>query len=251
MTDKKPAIRNPWDDWTPEPLPDADAQLLAEVLEYAEMIERGEKQLDSVSMQKAEALSKLYQSETWVEEAREVQPPKVDAVGRPPVPNSRNRFATWLRERAKHERKPTLTSSYIGKLLRADRLGNYGDRGPRNYGWTERTIRPLSWLETNGPKPGQTFVDRIPEVEAIAIDLAGSADKVTNDIMRKAVAQFKKNIDWTQSDTRRSKGEQKAKNKVPECRNLMHELRNDDPEAYLKLLTELVAEAERESGIAA
>ena len=113
------AIRNPWDEATPEPLPETEAQLLAEVLDYAEMIARGEKQLDAVSMQKAAATEALYRSESWVQESQRIQPAREDAVGRPPVPNSRNRFVKWLNWRAKNEGKPAMGSQYTYRLIDA------------------------------------------------------------------------------------------------------------------------------------
>lgn len=224
------AIRNPWDEATPTPLPDREAQLLAEVLEYAAMIERGEKQLDSVSMQKAAALDALYRSESWVAEAMEIQPPRKDAVGRPPVPNSRNRFVKWLGWRAKNEGKPSLRSAYTYRLIDA---GTYFAARRNNYGWTEYVYRPLLWLTKNGPRPGETFTERIPEVERIAIDLAGSPDKVTNAVMRKAVAQFKRDIKWTGADNRRAKGEQKAKRyAVKALEDFKHAVTEDPASAY-------------------
>lgn len=227
------AIRDPWAEWTPAPLPEHEAQLLAEVLDYAAMIERGEKQLESVSMQKAAALDALYRSETWVAEAMEVQPAKKDAVGRPPVPNSRNRFSKWLNERAKKSGDVTLVSRRINQLLAAHELASYGNARSRNYPWTEYVYRPLLWMTRNGPRHGETFTDRIPDVERIAIDIAGSPDRVTNAIMRQAVAQFKKDIKWTGADNIRSKGERKAKRyAVKALEDFKHAVTEDPTSAY-------------------
>lgn len=209
MSTKKMPPRKPWEDKTPEALPAAEAELLAEALQYADMIARRESDLDAISMQKARAVEALYASEVWVAEWMEANPPKKDAVGRPPVPNSRNRFAEWMRWRA--QGKPSLGSNYINRLLKAQELNNYRARGHRNYEFTERTLRPLGWLLNNGPKPGETFADQIPEVERKAIEIAGSADKVSDPVVRKAIAEFKKAIGWTRGDQARSKGEQKAK----------------------------------------
>lgn len=234
MNMKQMPPRKPWEGKKPEgELPAAEAKLLAEALEYAKLIAKGEAELDKQSMAKAEAIEALYTSEVWVAEWMEVNPPKKDAVGRPPVPNSRNRFAEWMRWRA--QGKPTLGTTYINKLLRAQEIANYGDKSLRNS-FTAGTIRPLNWLLTNGPKHGETFADRIAEVEKKAIEIAGSADKVTAADMRKAIAEFKKDIGWTRGDATRSKGERKAKRHSMRFMTEFSTVLTEDPAEAFRLI---------------
>jgi hypothetical protein len=232
MSTKQMPPRKPWEDKTPEALPTTEAELLAEALQYADMIAKGEAELDKHSMAKAAAIEALYTSEVWVAEWMEANPPKKDAVGRPPVPNSRNRFAEWMRWRA--QGRPTLGTNYINKLLRAQEINGYCRTG--NSTFTEYTIRPLYWLLTNGPKHGETFADRIPQVERQAIEIAGSADRVTASDMRKAIAQFKKDIGWTRGDATRSKGERKAKRHSMRFMTEFSTVLTEDPAEAFRLI---------------
>ena len=82
MNMKQMPPRKPWEGKKPEgELPAAEAKLLADALEYAKLIAKGEAELDKQSMAKAEAIEALYTSEVWVAEWMEVNPPKKDAVG--------------------------------------------------------------------------------------------------------------------------------------------------------------------------
>jgi len=183
MSDKKAAPIKPWELIDPKPLPESDAQALAEVLDYAEMIANGESQLDGISMQKATAIEKLYKSEVWVNEWMEANPPKPDAIGRPVVPNSRNRFQQWQAWRAKAQGRTALGSRHTNQLLKAAEISTYGSRGSRKY--TERTIRPLAWMLT------RDYAERIEEVWALAREIA-DGQPITNRVMSKAMSEWKK-----------------------------------------------------------
>jgi len=93
-------IVKPWENIDPSPLPDTDASLLAELYEYAEQIADADTRADSTSMEKAAKLEALYLSTAWSDEWSAAKPAKPDAVGRPPVPTSRNRFNEWMHWRA-------------------------------------------------------------------------------------------------------------------------------------------------------
>lgn len=177
------AIPKPWEAIDPKPLPETDAALLDEVLDYAAQIAVGESRLDSESMLKAKALNSLYCSESWVSEWMEARPAKPSAAGRPAQPDSRNRFAQWLTWRAEKQRKAALVSRQVYMLLNAVSVSDYLNHGSNKY--TERTIRPLTWMVSRG------YADRIPEVERRALDIANGAP-ITNRIMAKALAEWKK-----------------------------------------------------------
>jgi hypothetical protein len=233
-----PNPRAKWDEWEPQPLPDDIAAMFAEAAEYADRIAQGEKELDAQSMRVAAALTALYESDVWVAEMMELQPPRKDAVGRPPVPNSRNRFVKWMGERAKKTGHQPLGSVYVYRLIDAH---GYFAHGQNNYGWTEYTLRPLKWLTKNGPKPGETFTGSIPEVERIAINIAGSPDKVTNKVMSQAVAQFKKDNGWSRADDNRSRAEQKAKRYAVQLNTLFDDVLINDFDAAREFIKDAYA----------
>lgn len=168
-------------DVDPEPLPDEDAALLAEVYDYAEMLASAETQADSVAMAKAEALERLYQRGTWADEWSRARPPKPDAIGRPVDPMSRNRFAQWQAWRAEKEHRRSLASRRIYQLLNAAAVRTYLHHGASN---SERAIRPAVWMLTHG------YAERIPEVEALALQIADGAP-ITDRTMRKALSEWK------------------------------------------------------------
>lgn len=192
---KKAPNPRPWMEVDPEPLPAEDAALLAEVYDYADMLASAETQADSVAMAKAEALEKLYQRGTWAEEWNRARPPKPDAIGRPVDPLSRNRFAQWQAWRAEKERRASLASRHIYRLLNARAVATYLTRGSNNL--TERAVRPATWMLTHG------YAERIPEVEALALQIADGAP-ITDKVMRKALSEWKaKNL--TRKDIDRGK----------------------------------------------
>ena len=204
MEDKrKPPNPRPWMEVDPEPLPAEDAALLEQVYEYAEMLASAESRADSVAMAKAEALERLYQRGTWAEEWNRARPPKPDAIGRPVDPLSRNRFAQWQAWRAEKERRASLPSAHVYRLLNASKVRSYFTRGRNKSDVTERAVLPLSWMLTHG------YAERIPEVEAIAVTFADGGP-ITDRIMRKALAEWKaKNLSRRDLD----RGKQQARSR--------------------------------------
>ena len=225
---RKPPNPRPWEDVDPEPLPDEDAALLAEVYEYAEMLASAESQADGVAMAKAEALERLYQRGTWAEEWNRARPPKPDAVGRPVEPMSRNRFAQWQAWRARKDRRPCLGSSHVYRLLAARTLLSYFPPGGINSLSGEKSVRPLHWMLTNG------HAERIPEVVAIAQGIAGSGP-LTDTVMRKALAEWKK-ANLSQRDINRGKRIARARPMRKVCETDFLLLLKQDPEAAREFL---------------
>ncbi len=182
-TEKKKAPNpRPWMDVDPEPLPESDAALLDEVLEYAAQIADGEKALDEIAMSKASALERLYRSQSWSDEWTAARPPKPNAVGRPVEPTSRNRFVQWIAWRAEKTARPTLKSAHVYRLLKSQDVASYLSGRRNNY--TEYAIRPLGWMVSRG------YAERIPEVEQIAVALANGGP-VTSREFSKALAEWK------------------------------------------------------------
>ena len=177
-------IVKPWENVDPSPLPDTDASLLAELYEYAEQIADADSRNDSSSMDKAAKLEALYLSTAWSDEWSAAKPAKPDAVGRPPVPTSRNRFNEWMQWRAGKEHRTALRSRHIYQLLTAREVGSYLTSWSNN---SESALRPWAWMLK------AKYGERLPEVERIALDIA-DGKPVTDLIARKALAQWKQEV---------------------------------------------------------
>ena len=174
-------IVKPWENVDPSPLPDTEASLLAELFEYAEQIADADSRNDSSSMDKAAKLEALYLSTAWSDEWIVAKPAKPDAVGRPPMPRSRNRFNEWMQWRASKEHRTALKGAHIYRLLTAQEVASYLSSWRNN---SESALRPLAWMLK------AKFADRLPEVERMALDIA-DGKPVTDSIARKALAQWK------------------------------------------------------------
>ena len=177
-------ILKPWESVDPSPLPDTDASLLAELYEYAEQIADADSRNDSSSMDKAAKLEALYLSTAWSDEWSAAKPAKPDAVGRPPMPTSRNRFNEWMQWRAGKEHRTALRSRRIYQLLTAREVGSYLHSCANN---SESALRPWAWMIK------AQYADRLPEVERIAREIA-DGKPVTDSIARKALAQWKQEV---------------------------------------------------------
>ena len=177
-------IVKPWENVDPSPLPDTDASLLAELFEYAEQIADADTRNDSTSMDKAAKLEALYLSTAWSDEWSAAKPAKPDAVGRPPVPTSRNRFNEWMQWRAGKEHRTALRSARVYQLLTAQEVGSYLHSCGNN---SESALRPWAWMLK------AKYGERLPEVERIALDIA-DGKPVTDLIARKALAQWKQEV---------------------------------------------------------
>lgn len=167
---------------------DRTEELLDEVAAYADRLADSDKLADKGSMATAEALAELYEKGEWVAEWLEqkpILPKKAYIGGRPPEPNSRNRFAQWLvwKEGQRRRRSPQGRTTY--QLLNAHEVQSYLRSAQIT---SEGTIRPLDWLRKN------KYLDRADEVCERAVVLAGSADLVTSAHTKQALAEWKKDV---------------------------------------------------------
>jgi hypothetical protein len=161
-------------------------ELLDQVATFADRLAESDKLADTGSMTTAEALAELYEKREWVDEWLEQKPIKEKKAyigGRPPQPDSRNRFSQWLVWKQEQRKKRSLRSRHTYQLLNAYEVKSYLRQAQIT---SERLIRPLDWLRKN------RYVDRIPEVWKRAVELAGSAEAVTSTHTRQAVNEWKK-----------------------------------------------------------
>jgi len=148
-------------------------ELLDEVAAYADRLADSDNLADTGSMATAEALAELYEKREWVEEWLEQKPIRERAAyigGRPPEPDSRNRFAQWLVWKEDQRQRRALRSAQTYRLLTANEVRGYLSSGEIT---SEFTLRPLYWLRKNRTP------ERIPEVWKRAIGSALGADHST------------------------------------------------------------------------
>lgn len=162
----------------------ATTTLLDVVATYAESADEATAALDSASMDIARALDELYERREWVDEWEREKPPRPDAVGRPPVVDSRNRFHAWLTWKESTRGRAVPAPRTLRQLATATRIERVvsGATGATN---SERALRPLAFLVTSGR--GEYAAD----IWRRAIELAGGATP-TSEHTRQAVAEWRK-----------------------------------------------------------
>jgi hypothetical protein len=171
---------------------DVTSDDLTIIAKYTDQLDEAGRLADWDSMSAARAVTRLYESEEWVEEWLAEEPIKksYDSRGRPVDPKSQQRFGQWLRWRLEQEGRRSLSTAHTSRLmLAAKTAGIVSPNGRRNSITSERVVRPLNWLSTN------KYQDHLPEVWARAVELAGGRpEDVTNTNTQQAVAEFKKKI---------------------------------------------------------
>ena len=156
--------------------------------DYADSLTTADDITNRDTMQVAAALDELYESKSWVAEWLEQKPVSAKPrPGRPVDPESRNRFAQWLAWRLEQDGRHPLHGSHTYRLLDGARIvktidPSYFDSGEIT---SESTLRPLKWFL-------KYYEARIPDVWAIAVELAGGNPKaVTRAHVKQAVAKYK------------------------------------------------------------
>jgi hypothetical protein len=159
---------------------------LKTVGDYADQLAAADRQANKDTMGVAEAMDAMYESREWVSEWLAEKPRPKNGGSNRWQADSRNRFAQWQAWKLEQAGRRSLNGSYAYRLLDGVRIAKAIPNFARGEIRTEKNLRPLKWLLTN------RYEDRIPEVWATAVDLAGSADKVTEKHTREALNQWKK-----------------------------------------------------------
>jgi hypothetical protein len=151
-------------------------ELLDEVATYADRLADSDNLADTGSMAAAEALAELYEKREWVDEWLEQKPIRERTAyigGRPPQPDTAQRFQQWQAWRQQQRQRRHLQSSQTHHLLAAHEVAGVLSTTVKRTPHSERALRPLSYFRK------KTLIDHLPEVWQRAVELAGSEDLVT------------------------------------------------------------------------
>ena len=153
--------------------------------DYADSLTTADDITNRDTMAVAVALDSAYESREWVAEWLEQKPaPKSGRAMSRFQADSRNRFAQWLGWKLEQDGRHPLHGSHTYRLLDGATIArtmNF-DSGEVQ---SESTLRPLKWFL-------RYYKERIPDVWAIAVDLAGGDPaRVTRAHVKRAVAQYK------------------------------------------------------------
>jgi len=178
----------------PERLDDAEYQTRIDRLRgYREQLDQADQQADTGSLDRAADLAAIYADKRWVDELP--APKKASFRGRPVEPDSRSRFAKWVKERL--DLRPT--STYY--LLNANELaGIVFTRVKENRPRTAGPLRPLYKLLKD--KRGEQAVD----IWRRALELADGGIPTSAQV-RKALADHDKAMGYTQPRVRTDDGQ--------------------------------------------
>jgi len=153
--------------------------------DYADSLTTADDITNRDTMQVAAALDAAYESREWVAEWLEQKPaPKSGRAMSRFQSDSRNRFAQWLAWRLEQDGRPPLHGRHTYQLLDGATIAKALNlRGAQIQ--SEWTVRPLKWFL-------RYYKERIPDVWAIAVELAGGdPSAVTVAHTKQAVRQYK------------------------------------------------------------
>lgn len=161
--------------------------LLDTVADYAERVDQAGRLEQEGSMAAAFALDELYENGAWVDEWLEQSPKPASSKANNWQADSRNRFTKWVEWREEQRKRKSVGSRYAYNLMAAAEIARDLNLSPAQV-QTEKQLRPLKNLITKKRR------DRIPEVWAIAVDIAGTVASVTGDTVLTARRQWEREV---------------------------------------------------------
>jgi predicted transcriptional regulator len=165
-------------------------ELLDEIATYADRLADSDNLADTGSMAAAEALAELYEKREWVDEWLEQKPIRERSAytgGRPPQPDTAQRFQQWQAWKQSQRQRRTLQATQTHHLLAAHEVAQTVKSSFHGVKITsEWTLRPLSYFRK------KKLIDHLPEVWQRAVELARSTDRVTSAHTSQALAEWKK-----------------------------------------------------------
>jgi len=161
--------------------------LLSRISAFADQLDKAEHLADRDSLTAAADLTALYERRDWVEEWLEEAPikPKTFYIGgRPPAPDSRHRFTSWLAWRLEMAGHRKIVSRRCYQLMNAHEVRGYL-HAVQITPSSEWQIRPLDWFRKHK-------LERfIPEVWARAVELADGGEPTVMHV-KVAVTEWKR-----------------------------------------------------------
>lgn len=162
--------------------------------DYADRIAKAEREAEQHSMDVARTMDEVYESGVWIAEWLEQKPePK-----RPTArwnPADRNRFIAWQAWKLEQAQRRHLDRTRSWRLMEAAAVCKICATGTDLAPTSEATFRPLFWVRKN------RYENRLPEVWAIAVELAGGDPKaVTAKHTKEALAKWKHDTFGTRRD---------------------------------------------------
>lgn len=164
-----------------------DVNALLDVLaDYADQQAELDRQAYRNTLAIALAVQELYESKVWVPQWLEQKPPPKVLTSRW-NPESVNRFQQWQAWSNEQRGRRPMGSKTTYRMVNVARVF---DAIPNSQFVTDKLgeaapFIALDWMRRNG------YLDRIPDVWRIAVQMAGSVDRVTQEHTKAALVQWK------------------------------------------------------------
>lgn len=168
-----------------QPIQATDVDGLLDVLsDYADQQADLDRQAKRNTLATALATQELYESGVWVAEWLEQKPPPK----RPSnnfKPAGLNRFQQWQKWRNEQRGRRAMGSMTTYRMYNAATVAAAIPTFPYEKVDATQPILAIDWLRKNG------YLAQAPEVWRLAVDMAGSVDRVTEEHTKSALAQWK------------------------------------------------------------
>ena len=165
--------------------PAVDVPGLLDVLaDYADAQAAREREAERHTLAVALSTQELYESGAWVAEWLEQKPAPKRPTSRWQA-DSINRFQQWQAWRNDQRGRRGLASMTTYRMVNAATVVASIPNFPDGKLDSAQPFLAMDWLRKNG------YTDRVPEVWALAVEMAGSVDRVTQEHTRAALAQWK------------------------------------------------------------
>lgn len=165
-----------------EPL-DIDG-MLDTLADYADRQAARDEEAKRHTLAVALATRELYESRVWVAEWLEQKPEPKHPSNRW-KPDSINRFQQWQAWRNEERGRRAMASMTTYRMVNAATVAAAVPNFPYGKLDSAQPFLALDWMRKNG------YTNRIPEVWAIAVDMAGSVSRVTEHHTREALKQWR------------------------------------------------------------
>lgn len=170
---------------TAQPVDPVDVDGLLDVLaDYADAQAERDLEARRHTLAVALATQELYESRAWVAEWLEQKPEPKRPTSRW-KPDSINRFQQWQAWSNERRGRRAMASMTTYRMVNAATVASAIPNFPHGKLDSAQPFLAIDWMRKNG------YTNRIPEVWTIAVEMAGSVDRVTEHHTREALKQWK------------------------------------------------------------